>query len=166
LVRNGKETSRDGGERFFYEDSGHLRRMKSGELIEAFSQYNITIHNEFYSNQFWGAIGWIGRTGPAFISDLFNSEKGVDTLAKTKLLLLKIVFLILTNPLRLYKFNLRHNIRSNRSALRKTILAMLIPFKIIASPFGLVIDLLSFLEWCFLKKQNNGSAQYLILKKA
>lgn len=165
LIQNGKETSTVGGRRFFYEDPGHLRRMKSEELIKSFSQYNINIYKEFYSNQFWGAIGWIGRTSPAFISDLFIREKGTDKLAKLQLLLLKIIFLVLTNPLRLYKLNLRKKICSEISMLRKIAFTLMIPLKIIVAPFGLLLDLLSFLEWYFYKRHKNGSAQYLIFKK-
>jgi ubiquinone/menaquinone biosynthesis C-methylase UbiE len=166
LVHGGKETSAGGEKRFFYEDSGHLRRMESQDLIESLSRYDMAIVREYYSNQFWGAVGWIGRSGPAFIGELFNTKKGVDTPARIKLALLKTAFLVITSPLRLYKFNIRQNMKSAKSASRKTALAMLVPLKIVVSPFGLVIDLLSFLEWCFARKRKNGSAQYLIFRKA
>lgn len=165
LVQGGKEISTDGEKRFFYEDSGHIRRMKSEEVIESFAQHNIGICKELYASQFWGAIEWIGKSGPVFISEFFNNKRGVNTSAKIKLLLLKIIFLTLTNPVRLYKANLRKYIKSSRSMMRKMILAMLIPFKIIVIPFGLVIDFFSLLEWRFFKTQKNGSAQYLIFKK-
>ena len=41
LVQGGKEKSCDGYERFFYSYEGNIRRMKSTEVIEIFSMYNL-----------------------------------------------------------------------------------------------------------------------------
>lgn len=165
LVQGGKEDSIDARERFFYEDPGHIRRMKSRELIELFSQNNVRLYKEFYAYQFWGAIEWISKSGYVLINKIFSNNKGVNLLAKMKLLFFRIIFIILAIPMRLYTADLLRQIKSNRNMAKKMLLLPLIPFKVIAIPFGKIIDLLSFLEWRFFKTRKNGSAQYLIFKK-
>jgi len=165
LVQGGKEDSIDDQKRFFYEDSGHIRRMRSVEVIELFAQNNIKVYREFYANQFWGAVEWISKSGSVFINELFNNKRGVNPSAKVKLLFLKMVFLTINIPMVLYTTNLVEQIKSNTSIIKKMTLVMLIPFKIIATSLARIIDFFSFLEWHFFKTRKSGSAQYLILKK-
>jgi SAM-dependent methyltransferase len=47
------------GNRFFYEDEGHLRRLRSDELAEAFSKHGFLLNTSHFANHFWGAIKWI-----------------------------------------------------------------------------------------------------------
>ena len=165
LVQDGKEDSDDGRKRFFYEDPGHYGRMKSEEIIKSFAHYNISIYKEFYTNQFWGAIDWIGKSGRDFISEIFNYRRGVNLLAKLKLLFLKGAFHILTISWMLYSFGIVKYMRSDRGLIKKMALVILLPLKVIAILFWRIIELFSFLEWHFFKRQRNGSTQYLIFKK-
>lgn len=58
LIRGGKEKSIKDEIRFFYEDSGHFRRMKSEEVIKSFKINNVSLQKDFYGDQLWGAIYW------------------------------------------------------------------------------------------------------------
>jgi SAM-dependent methyltransferase len=149
IIMGGKELSEIGSTRFHYEDKGHLRRITSKDLIGCFDKYGLAIQKEYFSNQLWGAIGWISSTNPAFLKSFFNTNKAVNFYAWRKILLLKLMFLLLNIPMRVY--------RSKRLTM--------FPFKVIATPVGFTLDILSFFEWVFKKKEHNGSAQYLIFKK-
>ena len=165
LVRGGKEDSIDGRKRFFYEDSGHIRRMESREVIELFAQNNIRIYKEFYANQFWGAIEWMTKRGPVFINEFFNISRGINFLVKTKLFFLKVLFFIFSVPMKLYAVDLIPHIRFAKNMMKRIFLIMLMPLKILVIPTGKIMDLCSLLEWRFFKTRKSGSAQYLIFKK-
>ena len=165
LVRNGKEPSIDSRERFFYDDVSHIRRLNNDELIRLFAANGIKIHKELYAYQFWGAIKWISKSGPAVICQIFNYKMGVNLLAKMKLLALRLAFLLLAIPMRLYMADLEAKIRSDVGIIRKIFLFALMPFKILALPIGGAVDILALIEWRFRRTRKNGSAQYLIFRK-
>ncbi|MHB8261609.1 MAG: class I SAM-dependent methyltransferase [Bacteroidia bacterium] len=82
--------------RFFFEDEGHLRRLKSKELADKFKVYNINIIYASYANQYYGALDWITDCDPNFIYKIteINKAKGITNklilyLIRTKLLLLQ-----------------------------------------------------------------------------
>src|SRR5205085_3263811 len=45
--------------RFFFEDAGHLRRMRSAEFIAAAKHHGWVVKRELFANHFWGALEWI-----------------------------------------------------------------------------------------------------------
>ena len=165
LIRDGKEPSIDGRERFFYEDIGHIRRLKSDELIELFARHGVKPYKEFYAYQFWGAVEWISKSGFDFVRDIFDHKKSVSLSAKARLLLLREIFMILAADMKLYTTKLLSHVRSDEKISRRMAAAALIPFKMLLVPFGYAIDLFSFMEWRFRRTARNGSAQYLIFKK-
>ena len=165
LIRGGGEITIDGEMRFFYSYAQHRRRMKSDELIELLANYDLIRHKEFHSGQFWAAIEWISSTGLSFINDLFNYKRGVNTSAKMKLLLLKMIFVPLSIVVRLSSVNLTKKIKDSRNTARRILLVSLIPFKVISMLFAKMLFLFAFLEWHLRKTNKNGSVQYLIMKK-
>lgn len=158
MIKGGMQTTADGGKRFFYEDEGHLRRMKSEEIIALFEKCGLSLHKEYYSNQYIGAVEWISRTSFSFIRDFFNSAKPVSTFAWMKLMILKLIFLVLV--LRGQPFNF-----SNKSFLGKIMLSLFLPAKIPLVFIGKVLERLSYLEWRYFRKARNGSEQFLIFRR-
>lgn len=165
LVQEGQEKSNDERKRFFYEDPGHYGRMKSEEVIKSFAHYNIGIYKEFYANQFWGAVDWIGKSGKVLIREIFNNGRGINLLAGLKLSFFRWVFYILTIFCMVSSFGVMKYIKSKRSMINKMALVILLPLKVTAILLWQIIELFSFLEWYFFKRQKNGSMQYLIFKK-
>lgn len=49
--------------RFFFEDEGHLRRLTTQDLVEAYVKRGYSLAAEYYANQFWGALEWISAEG-------------------------------------------------------------------------------------------------------
>ena len=160
LIKNGKEKSFDGlgRERFFYETEGHLRRMKSSDIITIFENKNVTLRYEFYANHLLGAIEWIANTHPGFIKTLFDINRGTTLLAKSKLYLLRTIFM----------FMLRMISRSSNDRMEAGHLAQNVFPSAKNTSRNLtsrILEKLALLEWILRKSHRNGSAQYLIFKK-
>src|SRR5258705_6505115 len=54
--------------RFFYEEQGHLRRLTSDSFAFYEKKIGFDLKKEFYSNQVYGAINWITKTSPRFVT--------------------------------------------------------------------------------------------------
>lgn len=83
------------GNRFFWEEKGHIRRLKSNECSNLFQNYWFKLKKDFYANQNYGAINWISWTNPLFIIKMFNPFKGEKIKEKILLTynLVKIIFI-------------------------------------------------------------------------
>lgn len=77
------------GNRFFFEDEGHVRRLTTEELAAAFAPIGMTIAKAMFSGQHDDAMEWITRSSPAFVWRLTDPRKAVDAEAKRKLLALR-----------------------------------------------------------------------------
>lgn len=161
LTVNGIETLEDGKKRFFFEDEGHLRRITSDDLVRKLKPYNLLLVNQFFSNQMFGAMYWIGNSTPNFISKIFNPSRGKCTLSKIKLLLLKVIFLSISVVLRL------SNIQRRQSDIpsKKVIIGVLFPIIILSKIFRGLFSFLAINEWNLRKNSKNGSAMFLIFRK-
>lgn len=65
---------RNRGERFFFEEEGHLRRLTSSKLSSLYESRGYTLTRQHYANQYWGALQWISETGPRFIWRLTDTR--------------------------------------------------------------------------------------------
>lgn len=83
LKLNGIET--DKGNRFFFEESGHLRRVTTEEFSELENKFNFKLENQFYSNQYWGAINWITKSSPSFTLKFTSTHNAINKNAAGKL---------------------------------------------------------------------------------
>jgi SAM-dependent methyltransferase len=83
LRADGIDTTRNG--RFFFEDSGHLRRLTTGQLARQFTEHGFTLEGEYYANQYHGAINWITQSRPGFICKLTDPARAKDGAEKYKL---------------------------------------------------------------------------------
>ncbi len=66
------------GNRFFFEEEGHLRRLTSKELIELFERFNFVNKKGYFANQYYGALDWISEYDTGFINSLFDENKTVS----------------------------------------------------------------------------------------
>lgn len=87
LKKNGIE--RDNGNRFFFEESGHLQRLTTREFENFEKEIGFTLVRDFYSNQFYGAVNWITKTSPTFLKKLTSTSDAINSNAATELNKLK-----------------------------------------------------------------------------
>ena len=72
--------------RFFFEDAGHVRRLDTERLLALAETAGFRLTSGLYANQHHGAIDWITRNGPGFVSMLTESSKANGPEAAKKLL--------------------------------------------------------------------------------
>ena len=161
MIDEGKESTPDGYRRYFYSYSSNLRRLKSNEIIDLLSTYDLIIVDQFFSYQFWGTIDWIGRSGRLFINELFDYRRGVNAIAKIKLYLLRVVFVTISYVVELSYLNIFNTIRYSKNIIK----ILILPLKPISQIFVRILALFSIIEWHLRKKKTNGSSQYLLFEK-
>ncbi len=71
--------------RFFYEDEGHVRRLTTRQMVELANNSGLELAQEYYANQYYGAIDWISATGEDFVLMLTDHKYAKDAEARAKL---------------------------------------------------------------------------------
>jgi SAM-dependent methyltransferase len=144
LIQNGIE--KENGNRFFFEDEGHVRRMTTQEISSIFSQFGFELTDEYYANQYHGAISWMIDSGFSFIKSLFDVNRASGCVAKKELIRQRRKLLFLCSP----PFGL----------------SMPRPFHYINLPLKIIIQKYlrkrSLDEWKTSCREKNGSEMYLL----
>ena len=73
------------GNRFFYEDEGHVRRLTSKEFVNLASLKKFKLKDSFFSNQYYGAINWLTNDIKTLYKYFINTSNAVSKEAKEKL---------------------------------------------------------------------------------
>ena len=94
LIQNGIE--KEYGNRFFFEDEGHVRRMTTQEITSIISSFGFNLTQDYYANQYHGAVRWITDAGLMFINSLCNVDQALHNEAKTELIRQRRKLLILS----------------------------------------------------------------------
>lgn len=165
LIKGGKELSVNDETRFFYEDSGHLRRMESAKVIDLFRPHGLITYKEFYANQLWGAVNWISKSGPGFQHEFFNFRKAVSSAASFKLLAFEVLFMPVSLLMTLHSIN-TGKYKKNAGLFRKTLIAGCEAGQWLVSPLARGLESLALSEWRKHRVKRNGSEQFLLFKKA
>jgi len=155
------------GNRFFFEDEGHVRRLTTLETNKLMNDYNFKLVQDFYSNHYYGALKWISQSSVLFILNFANPKKAIDkdslkylTFLRYKLLFLKFIQF----PAVIFKSNIQklNSRRSVRSYLFPII--GLIPF-ILSYPAYAVVNSKANNEWNRNKRRINGSEMFLFYER-
>jgi trans-aconitate methyltransferase len=73
------------GNRFFFEDEGHVRRLTTQELSSECKALEFGLVREFYSGSYHDAIEWITSNNLSFIRILTDSNQAIHSDAKRQL---------------------------------------------------------------------------------
>lgn len=161
---NREGINRKMGNRFFFEDHSHLRRLTGSQLKDLAGEKSFFLINEFYSNHFYGAIEYITKSSLKFILILTDTRLAVDRVAKVRLIslrvLLSLIFFI-RRPLE----NIREYFKE-KGTLKHSVFCILIgPYYI----FSLFIDSYFLkradIEWSTRKTDPRGSEMTLFFKR-
>ena len=90
---NGEELSKSGEMRWIYEDDGHLRRIRSEELVRVSEKNGLILLDESYAMQSWSGVFNICNFSPATVNRMLPVRRGDTNGAKIRIALLKSVFL-------------------------------------------------------------------------
>lgn len=163
-VENGIEKER--GNRFFFEEEGHLRRLESREVIELENAHDAHLVQEFFAGHKWVGIEWISASHPRLIHELTPVHRGVSTKARVHIAGAKVGLLAL-NMARMPSVLARRSqgatdlSRFGRTASRLS--RALLP---ISRPFDSWITNLAETEWSATRSVGSGSEMYLVFRKA
>lgn len=73
------------GNRFFFEDEGHLRRMTTDELLRICTRHGFDLEREYYTGHHYGAIDYFTRIEPQQIPLMTDWSQAIDTASKWRI---------------------------------------------------------------------------------
>jgi ubiquinone/menaquinone biosynthesis C-methylase UbiE len=152
---------------FFFEDEGHVRRLKTRQVNDLFSKYGFTLSEEYYSEQKYGAIKWITESNPLRIIRMLNPIYGKDI--KSKFILLSLFILLFSLALAKMPLILMNHLEPKRHESFKLnfIYAACLPFYPISKFIDTYLRNKAVDEWNKHNREPNGSEMYLFyIRKA
>lgn len=154
------------GNRFFYEDEGHVRRMTSQQLADALAPRGFVVEKAFFANQCAGAMQWITEYGRDFILTLTDPAAARDAAARAKLLALRAELLRMWR-LRFLGQTMSWDRLRKPSRSLSDYLAMLVGFPLYyaSKPADARIRRAAREEWQTRNTEPNGSEMYLYLRR-
>ena len=153
------------GNRFFFEDQGHVRRLTTEEFCELCRAKGFELKTEVYRNQYDGAIEWITNSHPRFVWMLTAPSRAVNRAAGRKLKRLR-RRLILITMLRL-PAQLVHKIsgQKNRSFRSRVLLIIGRLFYVFSAPLDRYWKKRAQREWETRRFDRRGSEMGLCFKR-
>ncbi len=156
------------GNRFFFEDEGHLRRLTTDELRTLCESRGLRLQKGFYANQRHGAIEWLTNSDSSvrFLMSLTDTSQAVDRSARFKLLQ-KRLFLIPIALCRLHAEICSRLLRNSIKGRAKTVMAALsLPFYVVTRMMDARVRQAAENEWRTRKFDPNGSEMALYFERA
>ncbi|PSL48924.1 methyltransferase family protein [Chitinophaga niastensis] len=153
------------GNRFFFEDPGHVRRLTSSQTAELMNQHNFQLSKAYYGNHYHGAIKWISQSSPKFVWSFTDAAKAKNKAARKEINRLRNKLLLL-NFIQLPAI-IFNKVKNKRAKNLKHYALLLIDFipSLFSYPFYAAVNRRSEQEWKEKKKHPHGSEMYLFFKR-
>ncbi|PYQ36213.1 MAG: hypothetical protein DMF57_00825 [Acidobacteria bacterium] len=152
------------GNRFFFEDEGHVRRLTSDDLAGAFSTVGFRVASEFFRNQYHGAIDWISSSPRSVIRAFLDLSTARED-ARSELERIRWMILLtwlLRYPSVVFETHLRRRRKNLRDFL---LLAATIPLYPFSKPAAWYLQSKANHEWHLRRTERNGSEMFVFLKR-
>lgn len=153
------------GNRFFYEEPGHLRRLTTKDLRDVYQERGFELVNAQYANHRAGAIEWITQSGPSFVFSFTDSRAAVDDAARGELERLRRRILSLW----LLRYPAAFVDTRLRTRSRRWWELLLLPVGLVCYPFSKPVDVVvssrARSEWRDRRSDPSGSEMYLCFKR-
>jgi trans-aconitate methyltransferase len=152
------------GNRCFFEDEGHLRRLTTAELSSEFAERGFRLAAEYYANQHHGTIEWLTRS-PRYLVRFTNVAAGSTPRARRELreLRLKLWTLWMCRYPAVFA---ESRLRLKRRAFIETALLgpalLLYPF---TKPMDVYLRRKAEVEWQERRTDPGGSEMYLFFRR-
>jgi SAM-dependent methyltransferase len=164
LRKDGIDITR--GNRFFFEEPGHVRRLITQNMESLFSEKGFELSNGYYSNQYYGAIDWITKAGPSFVIKFTDPAFAVDEECKRKLKMLRMK-LLPTSVLYFLTSSVENRLKAKNKTTRNLLFLFgLFSIYVLMKPIQYVVESIlqkrEYKEWAERKKEPNGSEMYLV----
>lgn len=154
------------GNRFFFEDEGHVRRLTTEELAAVFAPIGMTVAKAMFTGHLHEAIEWITRSSPAFVWRLTDPTMAVDAEAQRTLTALRrklFAMSLLRFPLDLLQ---RRSRKRRKSVSEIALLAAGLPFSALMRPYDRGWRRRARAEWLSRQDEPAGSQQFVYFTRA
>ena len=162
-LTNSLVTSSTGETRFRFEDEGHLRRLRSEELVALLRRRNLELVSASFANHRWGAIEFIAKSGASFVRRFVAAGAATRPFDRSRLALTRTVLLLLSQIVRVHRVA-REGTTTGRGA-KAAVARLLRPAAPILAPIVHAVERRAELEWHERRHDPRGSAQYLVLRR-
>lgn len=163
LVNNG--INKKVGNRFFFEEEGHLRRFTSNEFVDLIGTKGFYLQKEFYNNNFYGAIDWITSNDITFVKFFSDSKNAVNIQSEKKLKKIQ-KYLILLSLMRNFFRKYRRLIKiSDKKINDYFYLLILFPLYLVSGSIDKYCKIKARKEWETKKHNSDGSEMFLYFKR-
>ena len=149
------------GNRFFFEDEGHVRRLTTDELSTYCAQQEFTLQQEFYTGHHFGAIDYFTKYEPYLIPVMTDSSQGIDAAAKRRIRALALYLRVISSCRRFVESFKTKWMRSHMSIRRRIRLSAYLPLYLVAMSVDGYITAKATKEWNEKKSQRNGDQMFL-----
>lgn len=154
------------GNRFFFEDEGHVRRLTTVEFCGLSQAKGFELQKEFYSNQYYGAINWITNSNPKFVLMFSDLSQAAHNEAKQKLKKIR-VRLVLITALRLpAQIVTKLGKKKNKQFKHYVLLLIGLPFFVFSRPIDQYWQRKAREEWDTKQTERNGSEMGLYFNRS
>jgi SAM-dependent methyltransferase len=151
--RSGIDPAR--GNRFWFEDEGHLRRLTTGEMVDHQARHGFALRDARYANQHQGAVEWITAGPIAFIEDFADAMQATDPAARQSLRRLRMRLLLFARLRALGRTDALAGVSSRANAILRRALSR------IARITGKYCVFRAEREWRSRSREECGSEMYL-----
>jgi trans-aconitate methyltransferase len=153
------------GNRFFFEDEGHLRRLSTNDLTRRAVTHGFDLVREYYANQFYGTIDWVTASSHEFVQRLTERTNATGSWARTKLWGGRHSLAIIT-WLRQFSMEYERIRRKSPQALKHVVfLVGTWGLYVTSKRVDRLLKSMTAWEWETKKEQRNGSEMYLYFAK-
>jgi len=155
----------DLGNRFFYEDEGHVRRLSTTQFAELASTRGFKLSKEFYANQQEGAIDWITSSLPKLVWLMTSGHAAVDLRARVVLFKLRLWLMSLTLvslPARIIQSISR---KPRKGPLHQVLRILALPFYPLSIAVDTHLKQRAAAEWQSRRHEQSGSEMVLFFSR-
>ena len=153
------------GNRFFFEDEGHVRRLTTEEFSRMTQKIGFNLEKSFYSNQYYGAINWITNDLKVFLIHFFNISKAINKGAKAKLKRERNKLLIISIFRFPFSFISKKLNDRNKRFIDYLLIIFSLPFYFLSKQINNYWEKKASIEWENKKNCPNGSEMALFFKR-
>ncbi len=158
-------TGDDPNGRFICDDSSHVRRQTSAELVAASLRHGMVFQDAVYANQFWGALDYLSIQYHRALAGWFHPRQGRTLGSKARLAAWVSVLWTLCAVRTVPAMWLRP-----QGHARATLKMLAVPAALLAWPvsrgLGALLAAARDMEWSNARKHPNGSEMYVAFRKS
>jgi SAM-dependent methyltransferase len=153
------------GNRFFHDDEGHVRRLRTEELAGLYEALGFTLAAEFYAGHRFSTLDWLSTLGPERPLEMAAPSFARDHASRWTLRWLRVGFLLLwmaRHPAPMLEEKLR---KTNRSVRDVVLMVAALPVYPLSKIVDAVLRWASAREWSANQRDSRGTEMYLVFRR-